>query len=496
MPISSSSHHLKSLHRALSLLYQQCSISQLKQIHSNLTVSGVILDSFFVGKLSARFAILDFSHALALLRVSPHRSASAWNTAIRASSENHRPETVFLLCKQMINGGFSPDNYTLSFIFRTCAELSDIIPASMCHTLVIKLGWERHDYVQNGLVHCYASCESIESARKVFDQSSNRDVITWTAVINGYLKSGELGHARELFDEMPNRNAASWSSMINGYAQMGMFAESLQTFKDMLVSGTQPNHSAIVGALSACAYLGALAQGMWIHAYIDRRQMVWDAVLGTALVDMYAKCGCIGIARDVFEKISCRDVFAYTSLISGLADHGESSDALKVLRRMEDEGVRPNEVTFICVLCACSRAGLVEEGLRVFRRMKDVYGMEARQRHYGCLVDLLGRAGMVEEAEKVVAGAWREGDDAGMVGALVNAWRVHGNGSLEKALGVEGFGVVVSNMYACLEKWEDVERVRKVMAERRVKKVGGCSLVEVDGVVFEFGAGDSSVLCP
>ncbi|KAL1540735.1 pentatricopeptide repeat-containing protein-like protein [Salvia divinorum] len=493
------SHDLKSLHRALSLFYNQGSIPQLKQIHSNLTVSGAIRYSFFFGKLSARFAILNFSHALALLRVSPHLSASAWNTAIRASSQNHRPGNAFLLCKQMINAGFSPDNYTLSFIFRACAEVSDIVPASMCHTLVIKLGWERHDYVQNGLVHCYASSESIEFARKVFDESSDRDVITWTALINGYLKRGEFDHAQELFDEMPHRNAASWSSMINGYAQIGRFVESLQTFNAMLISETQPNYSAIVGALSACSYLGALAQGTWIHAYINRRNMELDGVLGTALVDMYAKCGCIGIARDVFDKIPYQDVFAYTSLISGLADHGESSDALKVFRRMEKEGVRPNEVTFVCVLCACSRAGLVEEGLRIFKRMKDVYGIEARQKHYGCLVDLLGRAGMVDEAEKLVADVWSEGDVC-MVGALVNAWRVHGSLSLEKALVVDGLseqsgtGVLVSNIYASLNKWEDVERVRKEMAERRVKKIGGCSLVELDGVVLEFGSGDTSAI--
>lgn len=464
-----------------------------------ITVSGAIRDSFFAGKLGARFAILDLSHALALLRISPHRSASAWNTVIRASYENHRPQNALLLCKQMIDNGFSPDNYTLSFIFRACVELSDAISASMCHTLVIKLGWERHDYVQNGLVHCYASCDSINSARKVFDESPARDVVTWTAVINGYLKIGEIGHARELFDEMPNRNAASWSSMINGYAQMGMFAESLQTFNDMLSSGTRPNHSAAVGALSACAYLGAPAQGMWIHAYIDRRNMELDAALGTALVDMYAKCGCIAIARAVFDKIPYRDVFAYTSLISGLADHGESSDALAVFRRMEEEGVCPNEVTFVCVLCACSRGGLVEEGLRIFRRMREVYGIEAREKHYSCLVDLLGRAGMVEEAEKVAGRVWSEGEgdaDACMVGALLQAWRVYGNGngSLELVDGLRersgiGVGVLVSNVYASLKKWEDVERVRKEMAERRVNKVGGCSLVEVDGVVLEFGAG-------
>lgn len=498
--LKSLSNDLKSLHAALSLLYHRCSIPQLKQIHSNLTASGAIGDHLLAGKLGASFAIVDLPHALALLRISSPPSVSVWNTAIRASSENHRPESALLLCKHMIRSSFSPDNYTFSFVLRSCSELSDVASALMYHSLVVKLGWERYDYVQNGLVHCYAICGFAESARKVFDESPHRDVITWTAVINGYLKIGELGSAQKLFDEMPKKNAASWSSMINGYAQLGMFVEALETFNDMLISGIRPNFSGIVGALSACTYLNALAQGMWIHAFVVRNNMKLDGVLGTSLVDMYSKFGYISIARDIFEKIPSRDVFAYTSLIFGLANNGESITALEVFSRMEEDGVRPNEVTFICVLSACSRAGFVEEGLRIFRRMKDVYRIEPRQQHYGCLVDLLGRAGLVEEAEKVVRSMGVEADEY-MVGAAVNACRVHGNRGLgkelvdgllsEQCLNHSGVRVLASNVYASMNKWEDVERVRKEMGEKRVKKVAGCSVVEVDGVVSEFGAGGS-----
>lgn len=482
------SNYLKSSHRVLSLRYHQCTTPQLKQIQSHLIVSGAIGDPFFVGKLSARFAISDLSHAQALSHLSSHRSVSIWNTVIRALYENRQPENAFLLCKQMVKSGFLPDNYTLSYILRACAETADVVSVLMYHSLVIKLGWERYDYVQNGLIHCYASCKFVEFARKLFDENSDRDVITWTAVINGYLKIGELGLARELFDQMPNKNAASWSSMINGYARMGMFMEALEIFNDMLISGIRRNFSGLVGALSACTYLGALVQGMWIHAYIDRNNMELDEVLGTALIDMYAKCGCIGIACDVFEKMPCRDVFAYTSLILGLANHGESFSALEVFRRMEDEGVWPNEVTFISVLSACSRVGLVEEGLRIFGRMKDVYGIVPRPQHYGCLVDLLGRAGLLEQANKVVRRMPIE-PDAYMLGALLNACRVHGNidlgktmvdGLTERSLDHSGVHVLLSNIYASLNKWDDVERVRKEMAEKKVKKVTGCSLLEID----------------
>ncbi|PIN12561.1 hypothetical protein CDL12_14826 [Handroanthus impetiginosus] len=338
----------------------------------------------------------------------------------------------------------------------------------------------------------------MDFARKLFDGSSNRDVIAWTAVINGYLKTGEVGLARKLFDQMPSRNAASWSAMISGYAQMGMFMEALETFNHMMIAGIQPNYSGLVGALSACAYLGALVQGKWIHSYINRHNIELDDVLQTALIDMYAKCGCIDIACDVFEQMPHPDVFAYTSLISGLADHGESMSALKLFRRMEDQGVRPNEVTFICVLSACSRIGLVEEGLRILRDMNDVYGIVPGPKHYGCVVDLLGRAGLVKQAYELVKTMPME-PDSYVLGALLNAYRVHGDVNLGKTMVDElsecfldhsGVRVLLSNIYASMNKWDDVERVRKGMEEKRVRKVIGCSLLEVDGMVLEFVAGD------
>lgn len=471
--------------RDLCLIYQRCTTSQLKQIQSHLTVSGAIGDPLLVGDLSARFAITDLSYARALLHLSSHRSVSIWNTAIRALSQNHQPRNAFLLCKHMVRSSLLPDNYTFSFLFRACAQISGVDLALMCHSLVIKLGWGRYDYVQNGLIHCYASCMSVDFARTLFDESSNRDVITWTAVINGYCKIGELGLAQKLFDEMPKKNAASWSCMINGYAQMGMSMEALEIFNNMLISGTRPNFSGLVGALSACTYLGALVQGMWIHAYIDRNNMKLDGVLGTALVDMYAKCGCIHIACDVFEKLPTRDVRAYTSLILGLGNHGESMRALEFFKRMEDEGVRPNEVTFLCVLIACSRVGMVEQGLRIFGRMKDVYGIIPRSQHYGCLVDLLGRAGLVDEADEVVRKMPVEADEY-VLGALLNACRFHGAVNLGKTtldelsgrrLDHSGVHVLVSNIYASLNRWDDVERVRREMTDKRVKKVAGCSLL-------------------
>ena len=171
-------------------------------------------------------------------------------------------------------------------------------------------------------------------------------------MINGYAKAGQIHAARSLFDQMPERNVVSWSAMITNYAQVGMFKEALELFNEMQLAGLRPNHAGIVGALSACAFLGALDQGRWIHVYVDRNGMELDKVLGTALIDMYAKCGCIETARQVFGQMTERDVFSWTSMISGLANHGHSASAIELFIRMQNEGVKPNEVTFIlCSQC-------------------------------------------------------------------------------------------------------------------------------------------------
>lgn len=419
---------------------------------------------------------------------------------IRAFTERNQPSRALSLYKQMLGNGLLPNNYTFSFVLRACVDVSALLAGLKFHSQIVRLGWESYDFVLNGLVHMYANFSCISSAQKLFDVSSNRDVVTWTAMINGYAKLGQMDVARNLFDEMPERNVVSWSAMITNCAQVGMFKEALGLFNEMQLVGLRPNHAGIVGALSACAFLGALDQGKWIHVYVDRNGMALDRVLGTALIDMYAKCGCIKNAHQVFDQMPDRDVFAWTCMISGLANHGHSEGAIELFIKMQNEGVRPNEVTFICVLSACSRVGLVEIGQRFFESMNEVYGIKPGVEHYGCLVDLLGRAGMFEEAKRVVTEMPME-PDSYVMGALLNACRMHGNvelgektleGLMDRRLDQSGVHVLLSNMYASASRWEDVLKVRKGMEEKKVKKVPGCSLIELDGMVVEFVAGDRS----
>ncbi|CAL9071275.1 unnamed protein product [Musa textilis] len=496
--------YVKSDLRTLSLLrHPRLSMREAKQIYAHLLVSGTISDPYAAGKLVAFCAVSDrgdLDYAGLVFRCLPCRSAFLWNTMIRAHVERGRPADALCLYYQMFAAGYLPNNYTFSFLLRACLDRDSLSDGRKFHAMIVGLGWESYDFVQNGLIHMYSSCGCVDSARKLFDRSSNRDVISWTAMISGYAKLGKLDFARELFDRMPERNAVSWSAMISMYAQFGRFKEALEVFSEMQLAGVQPNHAGIVGALSACGSLGALDQGKWIHVFAERNGMELDKILGTALIDMYAKSGCVNNALEVFRSMPERDVYAYTAMISGLSNGRHIEEAIDLFGRMEEEGVRPNEVTFICVLSACGRMGLVDRGREIFDSMERVYKIKPGVEHHGCLVDLLGRAGLIEEAKKVVREMPME-PDSYVLGALLNACSMHGEAELGretaerlKKLGLDhsGVHVLMSNMCASADSWEDVVGVRREMEMRKVMKVPGCSMIEVDGVACEFIAGDRS----
>ncbi|XP_047335323.1 pentatricopeptide repeat-containing protein At5g66520-like [Impatiens glandulifera] len=505
MVATSAARSLISRSRALSLLDQPwLTLIHLKQIHSRLIVSGATADDFTCRKLLSSYSFSahgELSSAYNLFRLLPRRSIVVSNTMIRAFLESNEATKAVILYREVLASGILPDKYTFSFLLRACVEIADPTLGVIYHAQIIKLGWERHEFVQNGLIHFYVSLKCMESASKLFDGSSKLDVVAWTSLINGYLKSGQIVMARELFDKMPVKNEVSWSAMVNGYAQFGLFNDALELFNDMQLAGIFPNYPAIVGALSACAALGALDQGQWIHSHIKRNKLKLDTGLGTALVHMYTKCGCIETACQVFDKMSHRDVYAYTCFISGLANHGQSSRAIHLFTRMCREGINPNEVTFTCILNACSRMGLIEEGLKIFHSMYVVYGIQPKSQHYGCLVDLLGRAGMMEQAKLVVEKLHIKPDSC-ILGAMLNACGVHGELELgkeivEKLVDVNldhsGTHVLLSNILAQASQWNDVEKLRKEMVGKMIHKVPGCSAVEVNGVLHEFISGEKKM---
>uniref|UniRef100_A0ACD5TED3 Uncharacterized protein n=1 Tax=Avena sativa TaxID=4498 RepID=A0ACD5TED3_AVESA len=319
-----------------------------------------------------------------------------------------------------------------------------------------------------------------------------------------YAKCGDAAAALRCFRTMaPSKNVVTWNTMISAHARAGEPREALSLFREMLEQeqkqkSARPDDATFVAVLGACARLGALDAGMWVHAHYARRtgrNAAADGVVGNALLDMYAKCGAVEQAAEVFDAMARRDVYTYTSMISGLAAHGRGEDALALFADMRRAGVRPNEVTFLGVLSACCHAGFVEDGLRHLDAMWEVHGVAPGVEHYGCVVDMLGRAGRLDEAEDLVS-VMPVRPDAPIWGSLLSACRAHGH--IDRAERVmrrmagedtdAGDYVLMSNMYASNGRHGKALRVRRQMRRSKVDKVPGCSLIEIDGVVHEFQA--------
>jgi pentatricopeptide repeat protein len=307
-----------------------------------------------------------------------------------------------------------------------------------------------------------------------------------------------VGVAREVFDGMPVRDEVSWSTVVGGYVKEGELEVALGVFKNMVVQGVKANEAAIVTALSAAAQLGLLEQGKFVHAVVKRAGMAMSVNLGAALVDMYSKCGSVAAAKEVFDAMPRRDVFAWNSMICGLATHGLGHDAVQLFEKFVSEGFCPTSITFVGVLNACSRTGLVDEGRWYFKLMAEKYGIESEMEHYGCMVDLLSRAGLVQEAVELIEGMHIPPDPV-LWGTVLSACKRHGlmdlgitvgNKLIELDPAHDGYYVLLASIYAKAKKWDEVRKVRKLMSNRGTSKSAGWSLMEAHGMVHKFLVGD------
>lgn len=351
------------------------------------------------------------------------------------------------------------------------------------------------------MVHLYATCGRSAGARKVFDAVPDAKVSAWTALLSGYAKSGELGVARELFDEMPERNLVSWSALIAGYVQSGRPGEALVLFREMLVSRIRPIASVLVSVLVAVAELGALLEGRWVHAYLEREAVEWTPNVRTSLVSMYFKCGDVRSAWQLFDRMMERGVDLWNTMITGVGLNGKGTEALALFDEMVFEGIKPDDMTFIGVLGACSHAGLVDEGMKRFESMSKVHDVSPKVEHYSCMVDLLGKAGLLKEALELIESMPMKANSR-VWGSLFGACRAHGNTELGEAVGkvlIElepkhaGHYVLLANLYASSGRWKEAVEVRERMERRGVELEPGCSSIEVEGVVNEFLVGDQSL---
>ncbi|XP_057871167.2 pentatricopeptide repeat-containing protein At1g11290, chloroplastic [Cryptomeria japonica] len=462
----------------------------------------------------------------------PQRDVCSWTVVIAAYSRQGPAEEALKLFQKMQSTGVQPNQYTYASILLTCANMALLDQGVELHEQILRKGFEFDVVVATALIDMYAKCRSIEKAQQLFDKMPHRDVVTWNAMITGYAQNGLVNQALELFQKMPQRDVFSWTGMIaglgqNGYADQAVklfnqmphktivswnamiagFAlnehgdEALKLFDQMQSSGVQPNSNTFLSILSVCANLAALDQGMQMHGKIMTSKLQSDVSVVNAVIDMYAKCGSIQKAREVFDRMPQRNVVSWSALIGGYAMHGYAKEALKLFEEMKLNGTSPDHITFVNVLSACSRAGLVEEGCQCFTSMSENYNLVPKMEHYRCMVDLLGRAGRLEEARDFISEMPIKPDAIVWI-CLLSACRVHNNVELaesvaEHILKLEPTNpapyVLLTNIYAAAGRWSDIAKARKMMKDRCLKKTPGRSWIVINKQVHAFFVGEG---CP
>lgn len=433
------------------------------------------------------------------------RSVELHDALIRALSRSARPHLALPLYAHLLHAGLLPTPHTLPSLLKSMA-LSPAVPgaavlALTVHTHAVKLGLDRFVLVSNALIRVHAGfLGRLADGLLLLRTAAAVDASTFNTLITAYARAGRLADARALFDEMPARNAVSWSAMVNGYVQAGDGREALRIFARMQAEDVRPDDTVLVGVLAACAQHGALEQGKWVHGYLKAHGIKINLFFGTALVDMYSKCGEVQLAMDVFERMQYKNVLAWTTMIKGLAMHGRGSEAVMLFAQMESSGIRPDDIAFIGVLCACTHAGLVDKGRELFDSMVRKYGIKPKIEHYGCMVDLLARNGFLYEAKEMIQKMPME-PDALIWGALMAGCRFHKNVEFAEYVAKHwillepdksGAYVLLSNIYAASGRHASAREIRHLMREKGVDKTPGCSTVEVNGVIHQFIVGDLS----
>ncbi|XP_015867371.3 pentatricopeptide repeat-containing protein ELI1, chloroplastic [Ziziphus jujuba] len=494
-PFTKTSHPQHSVDRLAFLIDRSKSINHLLETHAALLRHGFHNHSILNFKLQRSYASLGrLDYSVALFNRTHNPNVYFWTALINGHVQCGLHDNAILYYTQMLTHGVQPNCFTFSSLLKSCP----LEPGKALHSQAIKFGVDSDLYVRTGLVDAYARAGDIWSAQELFNTMPEKSLVSLTTMITCYAKYGELDKALVLFNGMEDRDVVCWNVMIDGYTQHGMPNEALLLFRKMLSAKVKPNEITVLSVLSACGQLGALDSGRWIHTYMENNGIQVNVRVATALIDMYSKCGNLEDARLVFDRIDRKDVVAWNSMIVGYAIHGCSQDTLQLFNEMCRTGYRPTDVTFIGILSACSHAGLVSQGREFFSSMKDEYGIEPKIEHYGCMVNLLSRAGHLEEAYALVKNMNIEADPV-LWGTLLGACTLHGNIALgeeiaeflvSRDLANSGTYILLSNIYAAAGNWEGVARVRSLMKDGGIQKEPGCSSIEVNNKIHEFLAGD------
>ncbi|XP_050224598.1 putative pentatricopeptide repeat-containing protein At3g49142 [Mercurialis annua] len=459
-----------------------------------------------------------------------------FNVMIRSYVNNSLYEAALRIFKVMYSQGFLPDMYTYPCVLKASSGSDSLWVGLQIHAAVLKVGLEFNLFVGNGLIAMYGKCKCLNEARQVLDEMPCRDVVSWNSMVAGYAlnerfndalklcremegfnfkpddctmasllpavtntSSDNVLYVEEMFMKLAKKSRISWNVMIAMYVNNTMPKKAAALYAQMEENGIEPDVVSVVSVLPACGDLSAVSIGRRIHEYVGRKKLFPNLLLENALIDMYAKCGSLQDARAVFEKMKFRDVVSWTSIISAYGISGQGRDAVAVFEDMQKSGLRPDSIAFVSVLAACSHAGLLKEGQYYFNLMS-VYGIIPKLEHFACMVDLLGRAGKIDEAYGFISQMPLQPNER-VWGALLSACRVYSNMNIGILAAdhlfqlnpeQSGYYVLLSNIYAKAGRWPDVAAVRSIMQSKGIKKIPGISNVEHNNAVRTFLAGDRS----
>ncbi|KAG8386122.1 hypothetical protein BUALT_Bualt03G0116200 [Buddleja alternifolia] len=509
-----------------------------RALHSHLIKTAFILDTFFTNRLIELYSKSNSIHcAQKTFDDLTLKNAHSWNTLISAHCRVGRfdkarhlldemPEPNLVSYNSIISsfcrGGFYKeainvfkgmqkwshnavlmDEFTVVGLANTCASLGTLELLRQVHGVALSTGLDFNVVVCNALIDAYGKCGVPQSSYSTFIRMEEKDVVSWTSMVVAYASASQLDDACSIFSKMPVRNVVSWTALITGLAQNGEGERALYFFTRMHDEGVIANDITYVSVLSACADLALIGRGKQIHCHIIRRRnsSMFDNVLViNSLIDMYSKCGDMISPMRLFDRLHKKDTITWNSIITGFAQNGHGEASLGMFEKMVQENdVRPNDVTFIGVLSACSHSGLVSEGLRVVDIMEKKFGLIPRSHHFAILVDLLGRKNRLREALEVIEKAPYGCDRIGMWGALLGTCRVHRDSEIatraaEALFELEpentGRYVMLHNIYVTGGRWDDARRIRRVMEELDLKKEAGCSWIEVKNERYVFVAQD------
>ncbi|KAL6523725.1 hypothetical protein OROGR_017328 [Orobanche gracilis] len=409
----------------------------------------------------------SLTDAVKVFELSTNKNSITWSALITGHAQSGYGDKALILFQEMHSSGMTPSEYTLVGVLNACSDTAEINMGSEVHAYLVKLGFESQMYIMTALIHMYARCGLIVEAQKGFDYLHDADIVLWTSMIGGYVQNGDNESAFNLYCKMQTE-------------------------------GVFPNELTMASVLKACSSLSALEQGKQVHAHVVKNGFSLEVPIGSSLSTMYAKCGSHEDGYAVFNRMPARDVVSWNAMISGLSQNGLGLEAINLFEQMQVEGARPDDVTYVNILSACSHMGLVDKGMEYFQLMSEKFGIVPNVEHYACVVDILGRAGKLQEAKEFIDSAdidhglylWR---------ILLSACRNHRDYELgayagEKLMELESQEssayVLLSSIYSAKGRLDDVERVRRIMSTRGISKEPGCSWIELKSKVHVFVVGD------